>query len=180
MMSIQITNCLLCFLGLEIQIPHFTDWEIALTGITAPLSGSGKAPNQLFEAAATAVKALVYERELTSNFYYTSLSLFKLSNFYSADDVKPVFDINIILPLPVFDGPIYLWKGKGSDLEEIDHIVYSFDCRSPRYFGRYTISVVKKDFLATFLKKLDKDLINLSLKLHKIKDELDKQVELLR
>lgn len=157
----------------------FADIKIALTGITAPLSGSGKSPNQLFEAAATATKALVYEREITSNVYHASLSLFKFSKLDSVD-VKPYFGINVILPVIVFDGSIYLWKGRNSDLKEIDHVVYSFDYRSPWYFGRYAINVIKKDLLDTFLEELDKDLMNLGLRLQEMKNELNRQVEMLR
>jgi len=155
----------------------FANTEIVSTGTTAPLSGGGKAPNELFGAAATATKALVYERELTSNAYHASLSLFK--KFYSPD-VKPFFGINVILPLLVFDGSIYLWKGKNSDLEELNHVVYLFDYRSSYYFGRYTINVIKKDFLNTFLEELNKDMVHLSLKLKKMKGELDSQIELLK
>lgn len=157
----------------------FADAEIVMTGIVAPLGGKGKPPNELYEAAATATKALVYERELTSNTYHAALSLFKFSKL-GLLSVKPYFGIKVILPLLVFDGSMYLWKGRNSDLKEIDHVTYSFDYRSPWYFGRYAINVIKKDLFATFLETLDKDLTSLNLKFRKIKHELDKQVKLIQ
>lgn len=173
--NIKWLNEFVSFGSMDFQ--SFADVKIASIGATAPLSGKGDAPKQLFGEAATVTKALAYELDLTSNVHHATLSLFQVRNKIQLNS-KPHFDIEMVLPMLIFDGAMCLWKGKEKDLEEIDHVVYAFDNRSPFYFGQYTINIVRKDFFITFLRKLDKDLKSLSLKFREKKSEFDEQVKL--
>ena len=153
----------------------FAKKEIATIGTVVPLSGKGKAPNELFEAAATATKATVYELELISNYHYTAISLFQAQK---KEGFKPCLSINIVLPVIVFDGTLCMWRGKDKELEEVSHVVHAFNYRSLRYFGEYAINVLTKDQFPIFLRELGKDQESLCLRFKEKTYELDEQVRL--
>lgn len=148
-------------------------------GTMAPLSGKKKGRDEVFEEAATASKASVYELELTSDVIHAVMSLLLHGYVPRPAESKPYFNINVLLPIIVFDGILCLWRGKDSDLEEIDHLVYLFDYRSSRYFGRRPITIIRKDSFELLLKGLESDLTNLARKFREKKPELDKQMKLI-
>ena len=150
----------------------------ASIGTVAPLGGEGKPPNELFEAAVTLTKALVYELELMSDYHHSALSLLRDRILRRLINKKSFLEIDIVLPVAIFDGALCLWRGKEADLEEVNHVVYVFDNRSSHYWGEYTINIVTKNTFGSFLAKLDNDLENLSTKFQEKKEELDKYVRL--
>jgi len=153
----------------------FANKEIATIGTVVPLGGKGKAPNELFEAAATATKATIYELELISYYHHAAISLFQAQK---KEGFKPRLSINIVLPVIVFDGTLCMWRGKDKELEEVNHVVYAFNYRSLCYFGEYTINVLTKDQFPIFLKELEKDQESLCLRFKEKTHELNEQVRL--
>ena len=152
---------------------------VSSVGTVAPLSGREKGRDEMFEEATTVSKALVYELELTSDFIHAVMSLLLHGYVSPPAESRPYLSINIVLPIIVFDGMLCLWCGKDSDLEEIDHLVYLFDYRSPYYFGRRAMNVVGKDSFELLLRGLNTDLINLAQKFRERKHKLDKQMKII-
>jgi len=133
----------------------------------------------MFEEAATASKATVYEMENTSYLVHTILSFLLRQGFTNSIEPRPYLGTHIFLPIIVFDGTMFLWRGRDTQLEETDHVVYLFDHRSPNYFGRRIINVVSKVYVAKLLDGLESDLSRLVHAFHERRDELDKQVRLI-
>ncbi len=150
----------------------------ASIGTVAPLGGEGKPPNELFEAIITVTKALVYELELMSEYHHAALSLLRDHRLRRLVNKKSFLEVDIVLPVAIFEGALCLWRGKEADLEEVNHVVYAFENRSSRYFGEYTINIVRKNTFGNFLAKLNNDLENLGPKFQEKKEELDKYTRL--
>lgn len=157
----------------------FMGKTVSSIGTVAPLSGKEKGRDEVFEEAATVSKASVYELELTSDVIHEVMSLLLQGYVPHPAELKPYLNINVLVPIIVFDGILCLWRGKDSDLEEIDHLVYLFDYRSPRYFGRRPITIITKGSFELLLKGLETDLTNLARKFREKKPELDRQMTLI-
>ena len=151
----------------------FINAQAVSVATVAPLSGGGKPPNELFEAAVTATKALVYERELVSEYHYSALSFLRDANLRSLINRESSLEVDIILPIIVFDGALLLWEGREKDLKQVDHVVYTFDNRSSHYFGGYMINILEKSILGEFLTNINADLENLIPKFQKKTREIE-------
>ena len=153
--------------------------NIASIGTEAPLSGKGKGPNELFEAAVTASKALAYELKIMSEFYYEVLSSLRHKRTSFIVTTPTPLDISIVLPIIVFDGAMFLWNDSKKDIVPINSIIYSFFYRSPHYFDRYTIVIVRKEEFIPLLEKLNNDLQSLCQRFREVKNKLNANIKLI-
>lgn len=130
-------------------------------------------PTEIFDAVNKVSKALK-ERLINSSyrlFQATKLSKARI-NLIPTKLGGVNLDIEIFVPIIVFDGKLYSWSD--GHVEEENEILLKAKCHTKQYYEDRLISVVKKEHFQNFLKDLNDDFVNLYNLLYINKRQLDK------
>lgn len=136
-------------------------------------------PSEIFEASNSLIKATKYELKIASTWIYASAYLMKrkIDVVHKARSLqgKGNFEIDIILPILVFDGPVYSWFN--NDVKSENEILFEGRCHTKYYFENMLIDVIQKKYFQKFLKNIMDDYSRLLEHIHENRARLDAETK---
>jgi len=127
--------------------------------------------SEIFEAINALIKATKYDLILASNGIHAGAYLMKWK------DEKGAFQIDIFLPILIFDGGLYSWCDGNVKVE--DEILLEGRCHTKHYFENMLIDIIKKERFETFLNEMKEDFLKLVDQVSENRRKLDEQVKMI-
>nr|MDO8080825.1 hypothetical protein [Candidatus Freyarchaeota archaeon] len=133
------------------------------------------APSKIFEAINALIKATKYDLILSSSGIYAGAYLTKKKA--EALSGRGGLEIDIFLPILIFDGKLYSWvDGK---VKRENEVLLEGRCHTSYYFENMLINVVTKEHFKRFLSSIDEDFIKLADCIYENKAKLDEQTKII-
>jgi hypothetical protein len=103
---------------------------------------------------------------------YAKKFIFDTNSRKSRISGRANLDIEVFIPIIVFDGRLYSWFD--GHIEEENEILLNARCYTTHYYEKRLVSVVKKEHFKNFLQNINDDFINLYNFIHRNKSQFDK------